>query len=92
MNKYENLIKLLKDFIYEGENGINQSKAIESAIDAIYDETDSFMDNFLDELSHYSPAGGDHLINYQSFMPKAKKALEYFEALSNNSSQTCKDA
>ena len=84
MNKFVPVIKLLNTFIYDGVNSTNQSKAIESAIDDLVDEPDSFVDGFLDDLSFYSPTGGDHLLNYEDFLPKAKRALKYFEAMSVN--------
>ncbi len=84
MDKFELVIKLLNAFIYEGVNSTSQSKAIESAIDDAVDDPDSLIDGFLDDLSFYSPMGGDHLINYENFLPKAKRALEYFEAISKN--------
>ncbi|MBL4798332.1 MAG: hypothetical protein JKY50_13025 [Oleispira sp.] len=84
MNKFEPVIILLNAFILEGVNSTSQSKAIESAIDDIFDDPDSFVNGLLDELSFYSPMGGDHLINYEDFLPKAKSALEYFEAMSKN--------
>lgn len=84
MNKFDPVIKLLNAFIFDGVNSTNQSKAIESAVDDLIDEPDSFVDGFLDDLSFYSPMGGDHLMNYENFLPKAKRALKYFEAMSKN--------
>jgi len=55
---------------------------METAIDTLNIETD-FVDNFLHDLAFYNPGGGEHLLDYQAFLPKAKRALEYFENQAN---------
>ena len=79
MSKYTEIIKLLDEFISYKKTSTNQMKAMESVIDELEMDSD-FIDGFLHDLAFYSPIPEPHLMNYESFLPKAKRALKYFEA------------
>jgi hypothetical protein len=74
--KYKALIANLNSFIDKDNVSLDMAKGIESLLDDVFPESE-VVEDFIGELSFYSPYGGDHLCSFEEILPKIKTILNW---------------